>query len=315
MRDGEVLIGWGMATATYPANRAPASARVRAFPDGTILVQSGMQDIGTGTYTIMTQVAAAGLGVPLASVRAELGDTTLPQAPVSGGSTTAASVMPAVQMAAASLRARLLGLAISSGGPAWNGLAPASLTIKDGAIHGPEGAVAIAELVRRSGLPFLEGEAGAKPGPGFSDASRHSFGAQFAEVRVDPDFGTVRVSRIVGVYDAGRVLNARTARSQLLGGIVFGIGQALTEVAIPDLATGRYVNANISDYLVPVNADVPEITVETVQSPDTVVDPLGARGLGELPIVGIAAAIANAVHHATGKRIRHLPIRVEDVLA
>ena len=315
MRDGHVLIGWGMATATYPANRAPANARVRAFPDGTILVQSGTQDIGTGTYTIMMQVAAASLGVPLARVRAELGDTAFPHAPVSGGSTTAASVMPAVQLAAASLRARLLGLAISQGGAAWNSLSPAALTIEDGTVRGPQGTVAIADLVHRSGMPFLEGEAGAKPGATFSSASRHSFGAQFAEVRVDPDFGTVRVSRIVGVFDAGRVLNAQTARSQLLGGIVFGIGQALTEVAVPDFATGRYLNANISDYLLPVNADVPEITVETVQFPDTVVDPLGARGLGELPIVGVAAAIANAVHHATGKRIRHLPIRVEDVLA
>ncbi len=315
MRDGDVLIGWGMATATYPANRAPASARVRALPDGTILVQSGTQDIGTGTYTIMTQVAAATLGVPLLQVRAELGDTDLPHAPVSGGSTTAASVMPAVQMAASSLRARLLGLAVSRGGPAWNGVSPADLTIEDGIVRGPQGTIAIADLVRRSGTPFVEGEAGAKPGAAFSDASRHSFGAQFAEVRVDPDFGTVRVSRVVGVYDAGRILNAVTARSQLLGGVVFGIGQALTEAAIPDLATGRYVNGNLSDYLVPVNADVPRITVETVQFPDTVIDPLGARGIGELPIVGIAAAIANAVHHATGKRIRHLPIRVEDILA
>ena len=134
-------------------------------------------------------------------------------------------------------------------------------------------------------------------------------------MRVDPDFGTVRVSRFVGVYDAGTILNAKTGRSQLLGGVVFGIGQALQEAAIPDLATGRIVNANISDYLVPVNADVPAIDVSTIASSDTIVDPLGARGIGELPIVGTAAAIANAVFNATGKRIRRLPIRVEDVLA
>ncbi len=314
MRDGHVLIGWGMATATYPANRLPASARVRAFPDGSVVVQSGTQDIGTGTYTIMTQVAAATLGVRLDAVRAELGDTDFPHAPVSGGSMTAASVMPAVQMAAASLRARLVGLAISKAGPAWHGTAPDAVSISDGIVRAPHGTVGIADLVRASGQPFLEGEAGAKPGGAFDQRSRHSFGAQFAEVRVDPDFGTVRVSRIVGVFDIGRILNAQTGRSQLLGGIVFGIGQALTEAAIPDLATGLYVNGNISDYLVPVNADVPELTVETIQFPDQAVDPLGARGMGELPIVGVAAAIANAVHHATGKRIRHLPIRVEDII-
>ena len=315
MRDGDVLIGWGMATATYPANRQPASARVRALVDGTFLVQAGTQDLGTGTYTIMIQTAAASLGVPVDRVRAELGDTDYPEAPVSGGSTTAASVMPAVQMAAESLRARLFGLALSNGGDGFRGLSPSALSIDGANVGGPRGTVSIGALVQSTGKEFLEAEAHAKPGPDFKRFSRHSFGAQFAEVRVDPDFGTVRVSRIVGVYDAGRILNARTARSQLLGGITFGIGQALLEAAVPDLATGHYVNGNISDYLVPVNADVPELTVETLHFADDVVDPLGARGIGELPIVGIAAAIANAVHHATGTRVRHLPIRVEDVLA
>ena len=315
MRDGNVLIGWGMATATYPANRAPASARVRLLADGTALVQAGTQDIGTGTYTIMSQVAAEALGLPLGRVRAELGDTSLPDAPVSGGSTTAASVTPAVLMAATTVRTRLFGLALAHGGPGWSGLTPDDLRAADGAVVGPRATISITDLLARANLPSIEAEAGAKPGGDFKSYARHSFGAQFAEVRVDPDFGTVRVSRFVGVYDVGRVLNARTGRSQLLGGICFGIGQALLEAGIPDLATGRIVNNNISDYLVPVNADINSIEVATVGTPDPVVDPLGARGMGELPIVGTAAAIANAVYNATGKRIRSLPIRVEDVLA
>ncbi len=313
MRDGHVLIGWGMATATYPANRMPASARVRLLADGTALVQSGTQDIGTGTYTIMSQVAADTLGLDMARVRSELGDTALPTAPVSGGSMTAVSVMPAVQMAAAAVRARMLGLALATM-PGWAGISPDDLRCENGAVVGPKGGVPFADLLSRARQSSIEAEAGARPGGDFKEFSRHSFGAQFAEVRVDPDFGTVRVSRFVGVYDAGRILNARTGRSQLLGGIVFGIGQALLEAAVPDIGTGRIVNGNLSDYLVAVNADVPSIEVATVDSSDRVVDPLGARGIGELPIVGTAAAIANAVFHATGRRVRRLPIRVEDVL-
>ena len=314
MRDGHILIGWGMATSTYPANRAPASARVLLSADGKALVQSGTQDIGTGTYTIMAQVAADMLGLPMGHVRVELGDTLLPDAPTSGGSTTAASVTPAVRMAAGTVRARLFGLALANGGPAWAGLTPADLRCENGAVAGPAGRMSYVSLLSRARLPSIEAQAGAKPGADFANFSRHSFGAQFAEVRIDPDFGTVHVSRFVGVYDAGRILNARTGRSQLIGGIVFGIGQALLEEAIPDFATGRIVNANLSDYLVPVNADVGSIEVATIASSDEIVDPLGARGIGELPIVGTAAAIANAVHHATGRRIRRLPIRVEDLL-
>jgi xanthine dehydrogenase YagR molybdenum-binding subunit len=315
MRDGRILIGWGMATATYPANRMPASARVRVLADGTALVQSATQDLGTGTYTLMTQVAADTLGLPVGSVRAELGDSTFPDAPTSGGSTTAASITPAVAMAAQSVRARLFGLALAHGGPAWTRLSPDALTLRDGAVTGPAGTIPIARLLHGAGLPSVEAEAGATTGADFKSFSRHSFGAQFAEVRVDPDFGTVRVSRFVGAYDAGRILNAKTGRSQFLGGIVFGIGQALHEGAVPDLATGRILNANISDYLVPVNADIGPIDIITVDDDDQVVDPLGARGIGELGIVGAAASVANAVFHATGRRVRRLPIRVEDVLA
>ena len=315
VRDGNVLVGLGMATATYPANRSPASARVRLRADGTALVQSGTQDIGTGTYTIMAQVAADILGLSMADVSAELGATALPPAPVSGGSTTAVSVTPAVRMAAINVRARLFGLALATGGAEWTGLSPDDLRCAQGRVVGPRAAIAYADLLARARLPSIESEAGAKPGDNVDKFSRHSFGAQFAEVRVDPDFGTVRVSRFVGVYDAGRIINAQTGRSQLIGGIVFGIGQALLEAAIPDLATGRILNDNLSDYLVPVNADIDAIEVATVGPADTVIDPLGARGIGELPIVGTAAAIANAVFHATGRRIRRLPIRVEDVLA
>ncbi len=314
MRDGHVLIGMGMATSTYPTNRRPAQARVRLLPDGSAVVQSGTQDLGTGTYTIMAQVAADELGLPIGKVVPQLGSTDFPPAPVSGGSTTAASVMPAVQAAARAARTQLFGLAIARV-PGWNALQPDQLTLRDGAVQGPAGSQPVSAILAAANRPFLEAESGAKPGPEYDAHSRHAWGAQFAEVRVDPDFGTIRVSRLVGAFDAGRILNAKTAHSQMIGGMVFGLGMALLEETVVDPATGRYTNANVSEYVLPVNADIPEITAIAVQSDDQVTDPLGAKGVGELPMVGVAPAIANAVFHATGVRVRSLPIRVEDVLA
>ncbi len=315
MRDGHVLIGMGMATSSYPTNRQPASARVTLFADGTALVQSGTQDLGTGTYTIMMQVAAQTLGLPPHKVRVELGDTTLPPAGVSGGSTTAASVTPAVLQAAQSVRARAFGLALSRKAGQWQGLEPGDLTLADDVVHSPRGTARLSELMRASGTRQIQGDAGAEPGSAAKGYARHAFGVQFVEVRVDEDFGTVRVSRYTGVFGVGRLLNAKTGRSQLLGGITYGLGMALLEAARPDPQTGRIMNANLAEYLVPVNADVPQIDVTTIDDPDTVTDPLGIKGIGELPMVGVAAAVANAVHHATGKRIRTLPIRIEDLVS
>ncbi len=314
MRDGRWLVGLGMATATYPNNRRPAAARVRLGADGTALVQSGTQDIGTGTYTVMAQVAADELGLPLSRVRFELGDTDYPKAPVSGGSSTVPSVSPAVVAACTAVKAKLFELALADPRAGFQGVSVADLRFEKGAVVGPSGRVRVAELLARKNLESIEAAAESKPGDEKKQYSLHAFGAQFAEVRVDPDTGEIRVSRYVGAFDGGRVLNAKTARSQLIGGITYGIGMALLEATEIDAETGRIVNANIAEYLVPVNADVPAIETILVESDDRTGNPVGVKGLGELPMVGTAAAIANAVWHATGVRVRDLPIRLEDVL-
>ncbi|MBC7636009.1 MAG: xanthine dehydrogenase family protein molybdopterin-binding subunit [Acetobacteraceae bacterium] len=315
MRDGRVLIGLGMATATYPTVRMAASAQVRMMPDGTVLVRSGTQDIGTGTYTIMAQIAADELGLPLGRVRVELGDSRLPPAPISGGSMTTASVLPAVHAAAIQLRHRLLTLALAQAPAAWGTPAVKDLRLQDGLIVGPGGQVSAGDVVARQNVPFIDATVDIAPNAASKDFSCHAFGAQFAEVRIDPDLRTVKISRWVGAYDCGRVINPQTARSQLIGGIVFGIGMALMEETRVDAATGRTINANISEYLVPVNADIPVIETIFVEAPDLVTTELGVKGIGELPMVGVAAAIANAIYHATGTRVRDLPIRLDNLLA
>jgi xanthine dehydrogenase YagR molybdenum-binding subunit len=314
MRDGNALVGWGFATSTYPTNRQPASVRVRLDRAGNVVVQSGTQDIGTGTYTVMTQVASDSLGIPVQRIRFELGDSSLPPAPFSGGSQTVASVGPAVQAACAALLDKIKDLALADGGAGWRGQSREALQIRDGLLIGPDRRMPIGSLLEKSGQPFIEAEVQSKPGEEKQRYSMHAFGAQFAEVRVDQDLGVIRVSRYVGAFDAGHVLNTKTARSQLIGGITYGIGMALLEETLVDGETGRIVNANVAEYVMPVNADIPDIQTIIVADDDTKSNPLGAKGIGELPMVGVAAAIANAVYHATGVRVRKVPIRIEDVL-
>jgi xanthine dehydrogenase YagR molybdenum-binding subunit len=277
MREGRTLIGWGMATATYPGHRRPASALARILPDGTALVRSGTQDLGTGTYTVMTQVAADALGIPPERVHFELGDTLMPPAGVSGGSTTVASVAPAVLAACQAAREK-----------------------KEAALR--EG--------RNNEVIEAGGHAEESEEEKKSLAVR-SFGAVFCEVRVDEDLGTIRVPRIVAAYSVGRLMNAKLARSQLIGGLVWGVSMALHEESYLDTRNGRIVNANLAEYHVPVNADIGTIDVSFCDENDTRFNPVGARGIGEIGITGIPAAIANAVYHATGKRIRDLPIRLD----
>jgi xanthine dehydrogenase YagR molybdenum-binding subunit len=318
MRDGRTLIGWGMATATYPMNRSEAGARIVFDRDGTVLVQSGTQDLGTGTYTVMAQLAADALKMPLHRVRFELGDSEFPKAPVSGGSQSAASVGSAVLAAIDGAKQRLFEMALATERSPLQGVSPDELEFADGFVRlrgSPHRQIGVPAMLAKNRLQRLIVEKDAKPGDEKKRFSMHSFGAQFAEVRVDPELGEIRVSRFVGAYAAGRILNAKTARSQALGGITMGIGMALMEVTRIDPNVGRVVNANISEYLMPVNADIPDITTIFVEEQDRMINPAGVKGLGELPIVGAAAAVANAVWHATGIRVRDLPILPEKILA
>jgi xanthine dehydrogenase YagR molybdenum-binding subunit len=311
------LIGWGMASATYPMNRSAAGATVRLLADGSAVVRSGTQDIGTGTYTIMRQVAADALGLPVDRVRAELGDSLMPPAPVSGGSQSAASVMPAIAAVASALRKQLADLALGIGNGPFAGLAADDLAWDGAMLHAqadPARRLSASDVLRQAGRNAVESTEHVQPGDEKKHYSMHSFGAHFVEVRVDPALGEVRVTRYVAAFAAGRILNAKTARSQMIGGIVYGLGMALTEETAVDAGTGRIVNANLAEYLVPVHADVPKIEIILVDEQDPHVNPLGIKGIGELPMVGAAAAVANAVYHATGVRVRDFPIRPEKLI-
>jgi xanthine dehydrogenase YagR molybdenum-binding subunit len=287
MRDGHWLIGWGVASATYPTLRAPASAKARLLPDGTAEVTSAASDMGPGTWTSMTQVAADALGLPIERVKFTLGDTRLPKAPVHGGSITMASVGSAVQAACRKAR-------------------------EDALARG--GANDLTEAMRRVAQP-IEAAVDVKPGKEMKQFSMHSFGAVFVEVAVDADLGETRVRRIVGAYGAGRIINPKLAHSQCIGGMIGGIGMALMEHSVVDPRNGRVPNGNLAEYAVPVHADCPPaMEVIFVDEQDPHVNPLGVKGIAELALVGVAPAVANAVFHATGKRIRELPITPDKLL-
>jgi xanthine dehydrogenase YagR molybdenum-binding subunit len=287
MLDGRWLIGWGMAAATYPMNFAPASARARLLPDGTAEVSSAASDMGPGTWTSMTQVAAEALGLPIERVKFALGDTQLPKAPVHGGSMTMASVGSAVQAACRKVREDALART---------------------------NATDINEAARRLDRP-IEATQEVQPGKQGEGFSKHAFGAVFVEVAVDPDLGETRVRRMVGAYGAGRVINPKLARSQCIGGMIGGIGMALMEHSVVDGRNGRVPNANFAEYAVPVHGDTPPVMdVIFVPEDDPHLNPLGVKGLGEIAMVGVAPAILNAIYHATGKRIRELPATPDKLL-
>ena len=310
MRIKDTLVGWGMATATYPANRqkAKASAVIRA--DGTALVQSGTHELGTGAYTIMTQIAADALGLPVAQVTFQLGDSAMPEAPVSGGSQTTASVGPAVHAAASAARDQLIALAIADSASPLAGSSASDIVAADGWLtHRADSSrrERFGAIVTRHASE-VRADSESAPGDEKKQYAMHAFGAVFVEVHVDADLGTIRVPRVVGVYGIGKLMNAKTGHSQLMGGVIWGLGMGLMEKTEIDGRTGRALNANLADYHVPVNADVGLIDVSVVEEHDPYINALGAKGIGEIGIVGVAAALANAVYHATGKRIRSLPI-------
>lgn len=317
MTRGRLQVGMGMATACYPGRRSEASARATVGTDGRVVVSAATHELGTGVRTVMTQIAAEALGIPMEEIRFVCGDSELPEAPYTGASQTSATVGPAVQKAASGLRERLIRLAIEDASSSVHGLDAAAVELGDGWLSGADGGSRREHyrsvLARHPEVQLVE-EAKAAAGEEMKELRFDSFGAHFAEVLVDEDTGEVRVSRWVGVFDGGRILNPRTARSQIMGGIVFGIGMALMEKTHYDGRWGLPVNASLAEYHVPTNADVPETDISFVEYPDFRFNPLGVRGIGELGIVGAPAAIANAIFHATGRRIRELPITPEKLM-
>jgi xanthine dehydrogenase YagR molybdenum-binding subunit len=318
-RDG-LILGWGMAGCAWIAARFPAAASVQLRDDGTVRVASGTQDIGTGTYTILAQLAAQKTGVPLDKVEVALGDTSLPEGPISGGSMVTGSVIPAVFAAADNAIASLLTIATTTAGSPFEKRKVDDLAFEGGGVFvkadGPAGGVRFADLLRRANLRLVTGSGKSEatfgnPKPKFST---HSFGCHFVEVTWQPEIARVRVSRVVTVIDAGRILNPLAGRNQIEGAVVMGIGMALLEHTSYDPQNGAPINSNLADYMVAVNADVPPIDVHFLDFPDKEINELGARGIGEIGLAGIAAAITAAAHHATGVRVRELPIKIEHLL-
>jgi xanthine dehydrogenase YagR molybdenum-binding subunit len=317
MRDGRLLVGWGMSSATWPTYRLPATVLVRVLADGTAQVRTAASDIGPGTYTVMTQIAADALGLPVARVKFDLGDTKMPKAPVEGGSMTVASVGSAVHETALAARRKIIDLATGDDDSPLHEAKADDVEAADGRLFlksDSKRRESYADILKRHKKNSVEVTQESKPGDEQKKYSIHAFGAQFVEVRVDPDFGTVRVARVVSGFAAGRIINPKTAHSQAIGGIVGGLGMALLEEAVRDTRNGRVVNANLEQYMVPVNADVPRLDAFFIDEEDKHVNPIGAKGLAELSLVGVAPAVANAVYHATGKRIRDLPITPDKVL-
>ena len=313
MRDGSELVGWGMATGIWEALQMPVAARIALGANGHAEVSCAASDIGTGTYTIMAQVAADTLGLPIENIDIKLGDSTLPQAPVEGGSWMAASASHAVVAAAEEVRKELLALAKAIKGSPLTNAKLEDVVLADGKIVSKKDssrAVSIADAMRHGAVDRIEKEK-TNNFPDGSSHARNTHSAVFAEVKVDEQIGVIRVTRIVSAVAAGRILNTKTAHSQIMGSVVWGIGMALHEETVFDHKLGRIMNANIAEYHVPVNADVQDIKVIFVDEPDAIINPMGVKGLGEIGIVGVAAAIANAVYHATGTRVRDLPITLD----
>ena len=318
MRDGERLVGWGMATGIWEASQNPASARATLGLDGRLTLASGTADIGTGTYTVMTQIAADSLGIGPEQITFKLGDTTLPNAPLEGGSWTVASVGSAVKQACEGLREQLAKLARKVKDSPLGSASPDELVFRDGRIQLKQDAsrsVSFAEAMRAGDQLHLVNEVDCKPNMlKQKQYSMKTHSAVFVEVKVDEQLGTLEVSRVVSAVAAGRIVNPKTAANQVSGAVVWGISQALHEDSRLDHNLGRFMNHSFAEYHIPVQKDIHEIEVIFVPEEDDIVNPLGVKGVGEIGIVGVAAAVANAVFHATGKRIRDLPITLDKLL-
>ena len=348
MREGNYLVGYGMATATYPANRSASTARAILFSDGHAEIECCTQDIGTGTFTVMTQIAADAFALPVDKVRVKLGDSDYPKGANSGGSQVSASVGPAIRAAALGVVAKLKQMAVADAASPLHGASGTAIAARDGGLYGPAGqGETFGAILRRQGLDKLETlantDVSTRARSGASAAlseteeqakeeskgnaavqedeqvdreayAFHSWGAQFARVLVDPDLCTVRVDKAVSVMDIGKVLNLKTATNQIMGGMIFAIGMALMEGSQYDPIRGRVVTRDLANYLLPVHADMPVFDIQFIDHPDPYISPIGARGIGEIGITGMAAAVANAVYHATGKRVRDLPISIDKLM-
>jgi xanthine dehydrogenase YagR molybdenum-binding subunit len=316
MRDGDELVGWGMATGIWEAMQMKASAKAVITANGSVEIASATADIGPGTYTMMTQLAAEMLGVPLDNVTAKLGDSALPDAPVEGGSFTTSSVGSAIHSACRAVQEELLGLAQRMAGSPLTGAKLDDVVFAEGKIRRRDDErreVSVADAMRAGNADRIEKEASAEP-KGNSKYAHFTHSAVFAEVKIDEQLGVIRVTRVVNAVAAGRILNPKIAESQILGAVVGGIGMALHEETLTDHRFGRFMTHNLADYHVPVNADVHAIDVFFVEEKDEEINPLGVKGVGEIGIVGTAAAIANAVYHATGRRVRDLPITLDKLM-
>jgi xanthine dehydrogenase YagR molybdenum-binding subunit len=315
LTDGPWKIGYGMAVGTFGANRRGAKVRGKLFTNGKLLLQSAVTDIGPGTGTAMTQIAADAIGIPASQITFQLGNSEFPEAGNQGGSSTVNSVGPAVLNVCTAFKQQLLALATAQV-PEFKGVTMEQVTFKNGSIqlNGKGSSITIADLMKKSGSADLEVLQEAKVGEEGKNYSKYSYSVHFAEVHVHSVTGMVKVKNVVTTADAGTIINAKTAGNQMIGGVTGGIGMALQEDAVMDHRFGRYVTKDLADYHVPVHADVPAIKVLFVNKPDFLVDPLGTKGIGEIAIIGVAPAIANAIFNATGKRIRQLPITPDKLI-
>jgi xanthine dehydrogenase YagR molybdenum-binding subunit len=315
MQDNGWLVGYGMSNGVFNASRGGATCRGVLQADGSLLLQSATSDIGPGTATAMTQIAHDVLGIPVEKIRFELGDSSLPQAGSQGGSTTTSTVGSAVHAACSTLKNTLTKALLEKDGSPFKGMT--ELVFEDGFVYGGSNRavkVSVMDALKQAGVPMLDATEASKGGEEQQKYSMYSFSIHFAEVRVHPATGVVRVKRVVTVADSGKIVSPKTAASQMIGGVTGGIGMALTEEAVMDHRYGRFINNNLGDYHVPVSADVPHIDTIFIDKPDPYINPMGAKGMGEIALIGFAAAVANAVFHATGKRIRQLPITPDKLI-
>jgi xanthine dehydrogenase YagR molybdenum-binding subunit len=335
MRDGDWQVGWGCATATYPSNIGPAAARLSLTPQGKATVELAGHEIGTGAYTLVAITVADRLGLKIEDVKVVMGDSDLPPVPVAGGSNNAASTANVAAKACEEIRARLAAAAVTAPNGVFSRVDPAALKLQGGALTGPDGrkepldkalgrvaggALEVHVENAPEGLPpgavagLYKGQMAMVRGSGRKDVAAFAFGAHLVEVRVHARTREIRASRVVSAFAAGTIVNPLTAYSQLMGGAIWGLSSALHEATEIDARSARYVNDNLADYLIPVNADVPDLQVIIVPETDDRVNPMGIKGIGEVGIVGMNAAVANAVFHATGTRVRELPLRIEKLL-